>query len=76
MSLNTRLNILFLNAQEMDIQAWANLHQIPPELVKTGQVTLNQGAIHFENLTLPKKQTPLLLLVREGKTHVVDLGKI
>lgn len=71
---NTRLHVMLLNTDDNAIQSWANVHQIPRQMVVDGQITLNRGDLHFEALTLKKKKTPLLLLARNGASHVVDLG--
>jgi integrating conjugative element protein (TIGR03759 family) len=72
---NTTLHLMFLGAEPIDIQLWANRHQIPRDLVTQGQITLSQGELSFGALTLKKKTTPLLLLARNGSSSVVDLGR-
>lgn len=72
---NTRLNILLLDGDEASIQRWANQHQIPQALVNTGQIILNNGELNYQSLTIPKKETPLLLLAKNGKSNIVDLGR-
>lgn len=72
---NARLHVMLLHTDDHGIQQWANVHQIPRQMVTTGQITLNQGEQHFETLTIKKKKTPLLLLARNGASHVVDLGR-
>ena len=69
------LNLMLLEADNTAIQQWANLHQIPRELVAQGHITLNQGELSFDALTLKNKTTPLLLLARNGTSSVVDLGR-
>lgn len=73
---NTRLHIMLVQSEESAIQHWANQHQIPQALVNNGQVTLNQGDLNYQALTITKKETPLLLLVKQGKSHRVDLGRM
>ena len=72
---NTTLHLMLLGANPAGIQQWANLQQIPRELVTQGHITLNQGEFAFEALALKKKTTPLLLLARNGESSVVDLGR-
>jgi integrating conjugative element protein (TIGR03759 family) len=72
---NTHLNIMLLDSNEVSIQRWANQHQIPQVLVNNGQVTLNKGDLNYQSLTIPKKETPLLLLASHGKSNIVDLGR-
>ena len=71
----TTLHLMLLGTDDMDIQAWASLNQIPRLLVTSGQITLNHGELSFEALTLKEKPTPLLLLARNGTSNVVDLGR-
>ena len=72
---NSTLNLMLLGADDIGVQQWANLQQIPRELVSTGQITLNHGELSFDALTLKHKPTPLLLLARDGASRVVDLGR-
>lgn len=71
---NTRLNLMILHADDLSIQLWANKNQLPHALVLSGKITLNHGELNYEALSLTKKSTPLLLLARQGKSSVVDLG--
>jgi len=71
----TTLHLMLMGADEAEIQQWANLNQIPRDLVTQGQMTINHGELSFDALTLPKKSTPLLLLARNGSSSVVDLGR-
>lgn len=72
---NTTLHLMILGADDLELQQWANLQQIPRPLVTQGHITLNHGELPFEALTLKDKTTPLLLLVRNGQSNVVDLGR-
>ena len=72
---NTTLHLMLLDADDIGIQQWASLNQIPRELVTEGRITLNHGELSFDALTLKNKTTPLLLLSRDGTSHVVDLGR-
>ncbi len=72
---NTRLNIMLLNLDDVSIQLWANQHQIPAALVSTGRITLNHGELNYQSLTTTKKDTPLLLLAKNGASSIVDLGR-
>ncbi len=71
----TTLHLMLLGSDDAGIQQWANLNQIPLELVTSGQITLNHGELSFEAITLKEKPTPLLLLARNGASSVVDLGR-
>ena len=70
-----QLNVMMLDADDMSIQLWANTHQLSRNLVTDGRINLNHGERHFEALALKNKTTPLLLLVRDGVSRVVDLGR-
>ena len=72
---NTRLHLLLLNMDESEIQAWANRHEIPMQFVHQKRITLNQGLLAYEALSLKKKSTPLLLLAKGNRSTVVDLGR-
>ncbi|MBA2710131.1 MAG: TIGR03759 family integrating conjugative element protein [Tatlockia sp.] len=71
---SAHLHLLFLSTDDVDVQRFANQHQIPKQLVLSGQITLNHGDLQFDGLKLKKKTTPLLLLARAGHSRVVDLG--
>ncbi|QLZ70964.1 TIGR03759 family integrating conjugative element protein (plasmid) [Legionella sp. PC1000] len=73
-SSNTRLHLMLMGMDDNAVQVWANLNQIPRELVSNGTITLNHGELSFDALNAPKKTTPLLLLARGGASSVVDLG--
>ena len=72
---NTHLHIMMLNSDDLSMQLWANLHQIPQPLVSAGQITLNHGELNYQALSIPKKPTPLLLLSKNGTSTVIDLGR-
>ena len=72
---NTTLHLMLLGTDDNGVQQWANVQQIPRELVSNGQITLNHGELSFDALTLKHKATPLLLLARDGASSVVDLGR-
>ena len=72
---NTRLHLMLLDTDDLSIQQWANLHQIPRDLVTQGLITINHGDLSFDALTLKQKTIPLLLLARNGESRVVDLGR-
>lgn len=71
---DTRLHIMFLSADDSRIQQWANVNQIPRELVNDKKISLNHGELQFESIRTTRKTTPLLLLTRQGVSSVVDLG--
>jgi integrating conjugative element protein (TIGR03759 family) len=72
---NTQLNLLFLDMDEGAIQTWANRHEVPRALVHGKRITLNQGELAYEALSLKKKNTPLLLLAQDGAATPIDLGR-
>lgn len=72
---NSHLHIMILGSDSLSIQLFANQHQIPLHLVNSGQITLNQGDLHFQSLDLNTKTTPLLLLSAHGQSSIVDLGR-
>ncbi|MGQ3887839.1 TIGR03759 family integrating conjugative element protein [Legionella sp. CNM-1927-20] len=72
---NTFLHIMLLESDDMAIQLWANQHQLSQQLVNSGRITLNHGELNFRALTIKHKLTPLLLLSKDGKSSIVDLGR-
>jgi len=72
---NTQLNLLFLDMDAEAIQTWANRHEVPRALVLGKRITLNQGELAYEALSLKKKNTPLLLLAQHGAATPIDLGR-
>lgn len=71
---DTHLHIMLLKTDDLGIQQWANMNQIPHELVSSGKLDLNHGDMQWDNLQVTKKSTPLLLLSRQGASSLVDLG--
>lgn len=69
------LHIMMLNANDTDIRLWANQHHIPHSLVVSSRISLNHGEQQYEALEIAKKSTPLLLLVKDGVSRIVDLGR-
>ncbi|WP_131783807.1 TIGR03759 family integrating conjugative element protein [Legionella gresilensis] len=72
---NTYLHIMLLESDDAAIQLWANQHQLSQQLVNSGRITLNHGALNFDSLQIKNKFTPLLLLAKNGKSNIVDLGR-
>ena len=72
---STHLHIMLLNTNDIGIQNWASRHQIPKEMVTSGQISLNHGELNFNALQDVSKKTPLLLLARNNTSAVVDLGR-
>jgi integrating conjugative element protein (TIGR03759 family) len=72
---STHLHIMLLNTNDIGIQTWASRHQIPKEMVTSGQVSLNHGELNFNALQGVNKKIPLLLLARNNTSTVVDLGR-
>lgn len=72
---STHLHIMLLNTNDLGIQTWASRHQIPKEMVVSGQISLNHGELNFSALQDVNKKTPILLLARNNTSTVVDLGR-
>ncbi|KTD53480.1 bile acid beta-glucosidase [Legionella santicrucis] len=72
---NTQLHIMLIDADELAIQQWANLQQIPRQLVSQGHVSLNHGEMNFQALSIAEKATPLLILANQSDAHIVDIGR-
>ncbi len=70
-----QLNIFFVGkAPSVEaINHWASSQNIPPNMVKKGEITLNFDHGKFETLGHLDKP-PVLLLVRDGQTRNVNLG--
>lgn len=56
------------------IQTWANSQDIPPKLVQDKRITLNYDKEEHADI-YKNKRTPVLLLVRSGKSKFVDIGR-
>lgn len=72
---STRLNLMLIDSDDLSIQRWANKYQIPQQLINNGQITINHGDQNYQALKINKKNTPLLLLAKNGSSSVVDLGR-
>ncbi|MBA2711542.1 MAG: TIGR03759 family integrating conjugative element protein [Tatlockia sp.] len=72
---NTTLHLMLLDSDFEAIQLWANKNQISKQLVNSGRITLRAGDLNYQAITIPKKKSPLLLLVRKGQSAIVDLGR-
>jgi integrating conjugative element protein (TIGR03759 family) len=72
---DTRLHLMLIDSDDISIQLWANTYQIPQSLVHSGQITINHGEQNYQALKIIKKTTPLLVLSKNGSSHIVDLGK-
>lgn len=77
-SQNTLLVLNCIDCQSVDMQLWANNHNIPKGLVDEGRVRLDLGRIQYDAITLPKKEkkTPLLISVLANHANLVDLGSL
>lgn len=76
-----QLNVYFVPKKGNDsvpkkqVEQWAKIQNIPPQLNKQHRITLNQNNHKLQNLDIndkKSKQTPLLLLVRDGKSRIVN----
>lgn len=72
---DTRLHLMLLDSDDLSIQLWANKNQIPQHLINSGRLTLNHGDLNYQSLKANKKNTPLLLLSKNGSSSIVDLGR-
>ena len=68
-----RLHIMLVALADEPTSLWANQHQISPSLLANQQITITHGDLQYE--ALKSHSTPLLLLAKNGKSTVVDLGK-
>lgn len=75
-SQNTTINLFILDANTESAQSWALNHSIPLELVNSGRITINIGDIAYQSLNIKEKHTPILLLSKNGKSKIIDLGSI
>lgn len=73
-----QLNIYFIDAGITDkaIQTWANSQTIPLPWVNDQRITLNKDIHRYQQLSLPNKTTPLLLLVRDNTSQRIDVGRL
>lgn len=72
---DTQLHVMLLDCDDVALQLWANKNHIPEHLVTHGRLTLNHGEQNFQALKITNKNPPLLLLSKDGKSSIVDLGK-
>ena len=68
------------NLTKDKIFAWAKAQNIPPEMVDRKEITLNFGDEQFKDLQKEQKEqkeakTPILILIRAGKSILVDTGR-
>jgi integrating conjugative element protein (TIGR03759 family) len=73
---NTSINLFIVDADSTSAQKWALNHSIPVELVNSGRITINIGDMAFQSLNIKEKSTPILLLSKNGKSKIIDLGSI
>lgn len=68
-----QFNVYFLggNVTQDQAVAWAHANNIPQEMVKAGEITLNLNFSNDQGIS----QTPAMYLVRSGKSRIVDLSK-
>lgn len=68
-----QLNVYFLgdNVTQDQAVAWAHANNMPQDMVKAGQITLNLNFSNDQGIS----QTPAMYLVRGGKSRIVDLSK-
>ena len=71
------LNIYFLDKElkDSDIAVWAKNQNIPVELVNDKHlITLNLDKGQFNSVGIVNKRTPLLVLIHDGQSTIVDLN--
>lgn len=73
---SAQFNIFVIDATEKTAQNWALNHGIPIELVNSGRITINIGDLAYQSLNIKDKATPILLLSKNGKSKIIDLGSI
>lgn len=74
-----QLNIYFIEdgikEEKEKITQWAKGQNIPFDMVNKKEITLNFGSKQYEELKDIKKKTPILTLIRNGKSRLVDTGR-
>lgn len=70
------LNVYFMgqNISDSAIQNWARHQNIPPEMVRSGNITLNHENPQLASMT-QNRRLPLLVLIRNNKSQFVDTGR-
>lgn len=71
------LNVYFIDngLKDSGIASWAKNQNIPIDLVnEKHSITLNLDKGQFNSVKIISKTTPLLILVRDGRSEVVDLN--
>jgi integrating conjugative element protein (TIGR03759 family) len=73
------LNVYFIDSKisKKDIVNWAKGQNIPSDMVNHKLITLNFDFDHgqYAKIKAKNKKTPLMLLVRNGKSRIVDTGR-
>lgn len=71
-----QLNVYFIGhgLTETQVQTWAKDQNIIPKMVDDHQITLNFDSGQFSAFS-GKRKLPVLVLVRDGKSQFVDLGR-
>jgi integrating conjugative element protein (TIGR03759 family) len=70
------LDIYLVNVKSMNqIQEWAKENHIPVGLASSGTITLNEDGGRFARLS-GSHQMPLIMLVRGGKSSIVNSGNL
>ena len=62
------------NVNDITIRTWAKLNQVPMDKVSNGSISLNYGNTKYKQLSLSKKNLPIVLLNQNGKTSKVSKG--
>lgn len=71
---SSTLIIYLVDAELEDAQLWANNNGLPIEMVKTKRIIIKVGSQNLRALGLKSKQTPALLLSRQGQSKFIKLG--
>lgn len=71
------LNIYFLDSKitKNNIVDWAQGQNIPPAMVNHKFITLNFDNGQYAEIKAEHKKTPLLILIRDGQSKIIDTGR-
>ena len=72
----SQLNIFFTDTPgDEKIQAWGRAHSLPLSLVKEHIITLNNSLGQYNKFKKDSGGQPILILLRNGKSTIIDLGR-
>lgn len=73
-----QLNVFFVDKglKDDEITKWAKSQNIPSDMVNSKRtVTLNHDKGQYEEIKIKNKKTPLLILIRNGQSSVVNISR-